>query len=119
MEPLRQVRDERAAVIGGRESAHVATGAEAAAVAHEQDGARPFRIERGEGLDREWERLPVQRGVAAAADLDPQHPPLVDHGIAHARARSLGSTSSLNWVRKRSWSWPGPWNTRWLSPAST
>ena len=38
---------------------------------------------------------------------------------AQARERSFGSTSSANWVRNRSWSWPGPWNTRWFSPAST
>ena len=37
---------------------------------------------------------------------------------AQPSARSFGSTSSANWVRNRSWSWPGPWNTRWLNPAS-
>ena len=38
--------------------------------------------------------------------------------LAHASARSFGRTSSVNWVRKRSWSCPGPWKTRWLRPAS-
>src|SRR5690606_25429097 len=39
--------------------------------------------------------------------------------VTHARARSRGSRSDVNRSRKRFWSCPGAWKTRWLRPAST
>src|SRR5699024_3755459 len=44
--------------------------------------------------------------------------PLPDRG-AYARRRSRGSRSDVNRSRKRFWSWPGAWKTRWFRPAST
>jgi hypothetical protein len=44
--------------------------------------------------------------------------PDITYGDVGASARSRGTMSSANWVRKRSWSWPGPWNTRWFRPTS-
>lgn len=40
------------------------------------------------------------------------------HATTQPSARSFGTTSSVSCPRKRSWSSPGPWNTRWFSPAS-
>ena len=35
------------------------------------------------------------------------------------RSLSFGTTSPQNWSRKRSWSSPGAWKTRWSKPSAT
>ncbi len=41
------------------------------------------------------------------------------HAVRQPSRRKRGSRSVRNSSRKRRWSWPGAWNTRWLRPQST
>ena len=138
------VADVRAAVLGARERPHIAARAEARALADHQRGADLGRIGAVQRFGDQRQRLVVEGAVPPARHAQPQHPALADDRVthasssltlvgrvrctaapmgarklAHARPRSFGSTSSANCVRNRSWSWPGPWKTRWLRPAST
>jgi alkanesulfonate monooxygenase SsuD/methylene tetrahydromethanopterin reductase-like flavin-dependent oxidoreductase (luciferase family) len=63
--------------------------------------------------------MPDLRSVRSSPSDLPSHPTVpmavVDQGAsatAQLSLRSMGRTSSANWVRKRSWSLPGPWTTR-------
>ena len=129
VERLGQLVHVGVAVLGAGERAHVAAGAEVLALAHQQHRADAVRVgrvlvgQRAQPRPQLGEDLAVEGAVPTARDPCPQHPAVRDDGGGpgvggHARARSFGRTSSANCARKRSWSSPGPWNTRWLSPAS-
>ena len=49
-------------------------------------------------------------------DPDPLERPA--HRGAGSSSRTPGRTCSANVERNRSWSWPGPWTTRWSKPRS-
>src|SRR5262249_28755546 len=93
------------------------------------DAHRP-RGDAGTGpeLEHLLDREPIRRGRNLSLQLveagDPPHHLVVtrrlEMELAHAkRSRSFGSTSAQNCSRKRRWSSPGAWKTRWSKPRPT
>jgi hypothetical protein len=79
-------------------------------------------LEAADALDRIAEnRAEVDAGLELGQPLEREDPDLGQRATAAApqRSRMRGRTSWLKSSRKRRWSFPGPWKTRWVKPRST